>query len=228
MLALQDITQISEIDVFGKAGSTSARTFSSPASESTRLSVTSSSDSESKVAKGPTGNNENKESSIITSPSSSNHAPVARNDIVVAKSNKPEVVAILGNDNDPDGDKLGIVSITSTTRNGAFVKLNDNGTVTISPRPDFAGVDKFTYTVSDGRGKSDNAQVSVVVKRVADIIKGDQTDPQPKSAPKNLQEGHDDIANLFNNRKADLNNNQLNDLAPKSVHNQSNQQYLQP
>ena len=132
------------------------------------------------------------------------------------------MVAILGNDNDPDGDKLGIVSITSTTRNGAFVKLNDNGTVTISPHPDFAGVDKFTYTVSDGRGKSDNAQVSVVVKRVADIIKGDQTDPQPKSAPKNLLGGHDDIANLFNNRKADLNNNQLNDFAPKSVHNQSN------
>ena len=128
------IAQISEIDVFGKAGSTSARTSSSPASESTRLSVTSSSDSESKVAKGPTGHNENKESSTITSPSSSNHAPVARNDIVVAKSNKPEVVAILGNDNDPDGDKLGIVSITSTTRNGAFVKLNDNGTVTILPR----------------------------------------------------------------------------------------------
>ena len=113
------------------------------------------------------GQDEKEEESVIISASSSNHAPVARNDIVVAKSNKPEVVAILGNDNDPDGDKLGIVSITSTTRNGAFVILNDNGTVTISPRPDFAGVDKFTYTVSDGRGKSDDAQVSVVVKRVA-------------------------------------------------------------
>ena len=41
----------------------------------------------------------------------------------------------------------------------------------------------------------------MIVKRVADIIKGDKTDRQPKSAPKNLQEGHDDIANLFNNRK---------------------------
>ncbi len=34
-----------------------------------------------------------------------------------------------------------------------------------------------TYIISDGKVKSDDAQVSVVVKRVADISKRDQTDP---------------------------------------------------
>ena len=88
------------------------------------------------------------------------------------------VVPVLDNDNDPDGDKLEIVSVTSETRNGAFAILNGNGTVTFSPSPNFAGVDKFSYTISDGKVKSEDAQVSVLVKRVADDInKRDQTDP---------------------------------------------------
>ena len=171
MLALHGITQISEIDVFGKASSTSASTLST---ESTLLSATSS-ESESKVA---SDDNNNEKNRGPANNSASNRAPVARNDLVVTKSNSPVVVPVLDNDNDPDGDKLEIVSVTSETRNGAFATLNGNGTVTFSPSPNFAGVDKFSYTISDGKVKSDDAQVSVLVKRVADDInKRGQTDP---------------------------------------------------
>ena len=167
------IAQISEIDVFGNSAST---TTSATTTESTRLSATSS-ESESKVASDD-NNNEKNRKSANNSASASNRAPVARNDLVVTKANIPVLVPVLDNDNDPDGDKLEIVSVTSNTRNGAFVSLNGNGTVTFSPRPDFAGVDKFSYTISDGKLKSEDAQVSVVVKRVADdISKRDQTDP---------------------------------------------------
>jgi hypothetical protein len=186
------IAQISEIDVFGKASSTSTSTASSATTtESTRLSVTS--DSESQDAKGSSAtddnnNGKNKEPAN-NSASASNRAPAARNDLVVTKSNNPVLVAVLENDNDPDGDKLEIVSLTSTTRNGAFVTLNDNGTVTFSPPPDFAGVDKFSYIISDGKVKSDVAQVSVVVKRVADdISKRDQTEPLKTGKEQQQQE----------------------------------------
>ena len=156
------------------------------------------------------------------SASASNRAPVARNDLVVTKSNNPVVVTVLDNDNDPDGDKLEIVSVTSTMRNGAFVTLNNNGTITFSPPPDFAGVDKFSYIISDGKVKSDDAQVSVVVKRVADdISKRDQIDPLKTGKEQQQQQqqtgqGDDVIVPLKN---LDDSSVKSKDLKAKSVQN---------
>ena len=209
------IAQISEIDVFGKASSTSASTLST---ESTLLSATSS-ESESKVASDDNNNEKNREPA---NNSASNRAPVARNDLVVTKSNSPVVVPVLDNDNDPDGDKLEIVSVTSETRNGAFAILNGNGTVTFSPSPNFAGVDKFSYTISDGKVKSDDAQVSVLVKRVADDInKRGQTDPLETGKERQQQEQQtgqgDDV--IVPPKKLDDSSIKSKSLIAKSVQN---------
>ena len=208
------IAQISEIDVFGKASSTSASALST---ESTLLSATSS-ESESKVASDDNNNEKNREPA---NNSASNRAPIARNDLVVTKSNSPVVVPVLDNDNDPDGDKLEIVSVTSTTRNGAFATLNGNGTVTFSPSPNFAGVDKFSYTISDGKVKSD-AQVSVLVKQVADDInKRGQTDPLETGKERQQQEQQtgqgDDV--IVPPKKLDDSSVKSKSLIPKSVQN---------
>jgi hypothetical protein len=100
--------------------------------------------------------------------------------------------------------------------------LNGNGTVTFSPSPNFAGVDKFSYTISDGKVKSDDAQVSVLVKRVADdISKRDQTDPLKTGKEQQQQQqqtgqGDDVIVPLKN---LDDSSVKSKDLKSKSVQN---------
>jgi hypothetical protein len=54
---------------------------------------------------------------------------------------------------DPDGDPLSLVSAGPTSTNGGTVNLTD-GTLTYQPVTDFVGTDLFSYTISDGRGRS--------------------------------------------------------------------------
>jgi hypothetical protein len=77
------------------------------------------------------------------------------------------LVKILNNDDDPDRDILEITSVASP-KFGGSVKVNENGTITFSPAEDFVGIDTFSYDISDGKGKSDNGKVSVIVKELVD------------------------------------------------------------
>ena len=56
------------------------------------------------------------------------------------------------------------MSVTSPSQKGGIVAINVNGTVTFFPRVDYAGTDRFSYTISDGEGNSDKAKVSVTIK----------------------------------------------------------------
>ena len=147
------IAQISEIDIFGKA-STSA----------SGKQLFGSSQSHSKHGK--------LGSDTIIFPAdpslSLNKPPDAKDDRIKTDVNKPVEIAILGNDKDPDGDKLKIMSVTSPSQNGGIVAINENGTVTFFPRNDNTGTDRFSYTVSDGEGNSDKARVSVIIKVTID------------------------------------------------------------
>ena len=80
----------------------------------------------------------------------------------------------------PDGNTLKIISVTIPTKNDGTVIINKNGTVTFLPATDFAGIDSFTYTVSDGDGKNDNGKVSIIVK--APIEQQSQKKINPKTA----------------------------------------------
>ena len=73
-------------------------------------------------------------------------------------------INVLANDTDADGDTLTIISVTQAS----------NGTVTITP----GGVtythdgsatteDSFTYTVSDGNGETDSAEVEIIIEPIA-------------------------------------------------------------
>jgi subtilisin len=93
----------------------------------------------------------------------SNHPPFARDDRLQTETNKPIVAAILDNDIDKDGDKLNIVSVSSPTVRGTVI-INQNGTISYIPATDFAGLDTFTYTVSDNEGKTDVGKVLIIVK----------------------------------------------------------------
>lgn len=54
-----------------------------------------------------------------------NHPPVAKDDRLRTEANNQVVASILDNDNDPDGDKLNIISVTSPTKRGSTVTIND-------------------------------------------------------------------------------------------------------
>ncbi|MBN1994744.1 MAG: tandem-95 repeat protein [Anaerolineae bacterium] len=90
-----------------------------------------------------------------------NRPPVAVNDNATTDQTVAVVINVLNNDSDPDGDALAVDSVT-LPGNGSVVD-HGNGTVTYTPNGNFNGTDTFNYTISDGRGGTATAQVSVTV-----------------------------------------------------------------
>jgi hypothetical protein len=96
-----------------------------------------------------------------------NDAPVAANDTVtVAEDSGANAVNVLANDTDAEGDALTVTAKTDGT-NGTVAITGGTG-VTYTPDTNFNGSDSFTYTVSDGRGGTQTATVSVTVNAVND------------------------------------------------------------
>ncbi len=93
-----------------------------------------------------------------------NHRPLARDDNLITQQNVEIVANVLKNDIDSDSkDKLHIVSVSSPTKKERIVTINKNGTIIFYPAPNLIGLDKFSYTVTDTGGKTDNAVVSVQI-----------------------------------------------------------------
>ena len=92
-----------------------------------------------------------------------NRPPVANADTATTARTKPIRITVLANDSDPDGDPL---TVTATTRpaHGSVV-INADRTITYTPSARFYGTDTFRYTVSDGRGGTTTATVTVTVKK---------------------------------------------------------------
>ena len=98
-----------------------------------------------------------------------NNAPHAKDDSATGVAGRPETINLVGNDSDPDGDDLTITSIAGQdvqpgsvveVENGS-VRVNGDGTVTVTPAPGFVGTVEFDYHVSDGNGGTDDATVTV-------------------------------------------------------------------
>ena len=94
-----------------------------------------------------------------------NDRPVATDDIATVLEDRAVTVPVLANDRDADGDVLSVISASAA--NG-FVAINPDGSLTYTPRADFSGTDVVTYTVSDGRGGTASAQLTVSVTPVQD------------------------------------------------------------
>ncbi|HXF87620.1 MAG TPA: Ig-like domain-containing protein, partial [Xanthobacteraceae bacterium] len=96
-----------------------------------------------------------------------NDAPVAVDDIAtVDEDSVDNVINVLGNDTDVEGDTL-VIEGTPTALNGT-VTVNPDGTLNYTPNADFFGLDTITYVVSDGNGGSDTGEVAVTVNPVND------------------------------------------------------------
>ena len=89
-----------------------------------------------------------------------NPAPIAADDSAATAEDTPVVIAVLGNDRDPDGDPLTVTAASVT--NGTVVR-NPDGTLTYTPNANFNGTDTIRYTIADGEGGTSQATVTVRV-----------------------------------------------------------------
>ena len=71
-------------------------------------------------------------------------------------------IDVLANDSDPDGDVLTVLSFTQPA-NGVVTFSGVPGVLHYRANVGFCGLDTFTYTVSDGRGGTATATVTVNV-----------------------------------------------------------------
>jgi Ca2+-binding RTX toxin-like protein len=90
-----------------------------------------------------------------------NDAPIASDDAFSTSEDTSLLFSVLENDSDVEGDPLTSVILTNVA-NGALIE-NGDGTFTYTPNPGFIGVDGFTYVVTDGRGGTSQASVTITV-----------------------------------------------------------------
>lgn len=89
-----------------------------------------------------------------------NRAPVAANDSATTEQDKAVTIAVLANDKDPDGDAL---TVTGTSGVNGSAVINGDGSIGFTPAAGFSGSEVFSYSVSDGKGGSASATVTVSV-----------------------------------------------------------------
>ena len=92
-----------------------------------------------------------------------NQPPVANTDSATTAQNTAvtlEASTLLANDTDADGDSLSLTSVSNPV-NGS-VTFSD-GNVIFTPSTNFTGNASFDYSISDGKGGTSSASVSVAV-----------------------------------------------------------------
>jgi hypothetical protein len=101
-----------------------------------------------------------------TSGGGTNQSPVAANDSGFnATQNTPLSIAapaLLANDTDPNGDTLRVTGASGGV-NGTASFNAQNNTVTFTPTTGYTGPASFNYAISDGRGGTASASVSLTV-----------------------------------------------------------------
>jgi VCBS repeat-containing protein len=112
-----------------------------------------------------------------------NESPIAADDTGIgyqtAEDKAFTTANVLSNDTDPDGDILSISNINTTGTKGIATN-NGNGTFNYNPNGKFdylkvgeQATDHFLYTVSDDKGGSDTATITIAISGVDDAPKID-------------------------------------------------------
>ena len=101
----------------------------------------------------------------VTATDSTNTPPVANDDGAVTTEGSAIAIAVLTNDTDADADALIVTSVTPPDEGS--VDIESDGTLTYTPAPGFAGIERFDYAIGDGRGGIGGASVLVVVGTIA-------------------------------------------------------------
>ncbi len=128
--------------------------------------------------------------------------PVAVDDAVSTNEDTSVVIDPLDNDTDGNGD---VLDITSATAGNGTVTINDDGTITYVPNPNYCGTDTITYTVCDGSGLCDTGIIVVTVVcvndppiAVDDVANTGEGDPVPVDVTDNDTDVDGDILTVTN------------------------------
>ena len=89
-----------------------------------------------------------------------NDAPVGSSDTFILTGYLPQVIAVLSNDVDVDGDTLSIVSFDDPAVGTLTL---ESGVITFTPPDDWVGTTTFSYTLVDAAGATDTAVVTVTL-----------------------------------------------------------------
>ncbi|WP_433794389.1 Ig-like domain-containing protein [Actinoplanes sp. CA-252034] len=99
-----------------------------------------------------------------------NAPPTARTDAVTLPTGQLSVIDVLANDDDPNGDPLGITIDTPAGHGTAIVS---GGLVEYRPAPGWSGGDSFHYTVGDGRSGTSGATVTIELVNAFPVARPD-------------------------------------------------------
>jgi outer membrane protein OmpA-like peptidoglycan-associated protein len=116
------------------------------------------------------GNGGNDTATVTVTVSGANDPPTSDDDTAtVAEDSSANIINVLGNDTiAPDvGETLTVLSVTQPA-NGTAAVGTGGANVTFTPAANFNGTTNFNYTVSDGNGGTDTANVVVTVTAVND------------------------------------------------------------
>ena len=148
-----------------------------------------------------------------------NIRPNANNDNATTDSRQEIEINVLSNDSDPNGDNIFVQALEGEDlgsngidrffpRNGGEFFIEDNGRLRFDPRNDFddlrAGESRTTsarYTISDGRGGTDTATISVQVTNQTNTNTGGALDARNDSAT--TQAGEKIQLNVLDNDTGD-------------------------
>lgn len=98
-----------------------------------------------------------------------NDPPTANDDTAtVVEDSGATLIDVVANDSTaPDDGETITITEVGASPNGSTLSISNN-MISYTPAADFAGVDTFTYTISDGNGGTDVGSVSVTVTNVND------------------------------------------------------------
>lgn len=100
-----------------------------------------------------------------------NRGPNARKDNFTFDEDTVNVLNVLANDHDLDGDAL---SITKTWKvDNGTATINADNTITFEADEDFYGSESFYYEVTDGQGGFDTAMINIVINPLPDVYSFD-------------------------------------------------------
>lgn len=95
-----------------------------------------------------------------------NDGPDAVNDAVTTAEDTPITIDALANDTDVEGDALTITGASVPAQQGSVEVVGNQ--LVFTPAPDFNGEATITYSITDGNGGTDTAEVAVTVTPVND------------------------------------------------------------
>ncbi|MGQ0699505.1 MAG: Ig-like domain-containing protein [Panacagrimonas sp.] len=100
---------------------------------------------------------------------SANTAPKAKADsFTVKEDSKRTDLKVVRNDTDADGDTLTVTTLTKPTKGGTVVLAAGSKSVLYTPKANFVGTETFKYSISDGKGGTSQATVTMKVNNVND------------------------------------------------------------